>query len=429
MYLLFALLIISVYNYYLCRDVRYPAFILSVLWLAVMSVYYWAPIPIDPIGTDTEIVIALAVGAFSLAGLLLVLGAKKKLRASKKPLQVESISPEKFDRPTLNKILLFLSIALLPLLFLKARELSARSNYDLFLVGLRSGLSEESSEGYGFLGNIILLSYFTTFVWGSAVSNWSKASWYFYLSVATSLSYGLLTTGRTALFLLVIVLTGISIMKKQIRATRLILAISACFMFFASFAVIMGKGGNLKYSWAENAEGVIDSFFSYLIGPIAALDSVVSRTAHLDGGQNTFIGVLNIIYKFQGKPLISPIQQFVAVPFLTNVYTAIQPLYLDFGALGVFFGFLLLGFITTYFYLKASRGNNLYIYLYSLSLFPLLVSTFTDQYFAPVSGWMKYFVAGYLYFESGLFRTSLKKNEPLKETMLVTGSNLRWSRR
>jgi len=151
-------------------------------------------------------------------------------------------------------------------------------------------------------------------------------------------------------------------------------------------------------SWTENVEGVTEIFFWYLLGSVPAFDSHVSGAAPLAYGENTFSGILNFFYRITGDELISPIQDWVLVPFPINVYTGIHPLYKDFGVAGVIFGVFAIGSITSYLYLQARLGKRFYVYLYALSLFPLLFVTFSDQYFAPVLSWIKYVMAGCAYF-------------------------------
>jgi len=117
-------------------------------------------------------------------------------------------------------------------------------------------------------------------------------------------------------------------------------------------------------------------------------------------GANTFSGLFNIFYHLSGHSLISPIQQPVFVPFETNLYTGIQPVYGDFGIVGVVSAFALMGAATSCFYVKATRGDSLHTLYYALTLFPIVTMPIADQYFMALSLWLRLFLAGYLYFHA-----------------------------
>jgi oligosaccharide repeat unit polymerase len=400
LFLISILFVLTAINYCLSRDIRYPPFIFGALWLGVMSVYYFRPIPIDPITVNTEIVILISVLVFSSSGAILLLGSRRKLGSSSKQFSDRSKRPfnSPHTRPVIKKTLFYLSLLLFPALMMKAVELSEQSGVDDFFLGLHSQLGTVDAPGYGIIGNASIVSFFTTFIHALDERHGSEDRKFFYLSLLISIAYAILGTGRTPIFFLIVVLIGISMMKAEFIAKKLIWGVVFFLVSFITFAIVLGKGGDLELSWTENVEGVTEIFFWYLLGSIPAFDSLVSGLTPLAYGENTFGGILNFFYKFTGDELISPIQDWVQVPFPTNVYTGIQPLYKDFGVAGVIFGLFAIGLTTSYLYLKALLGKKLYIYFYALSLFPLCFFVFSDQYFAPVVSWIKYVVAGFVYF-------------------------------
>ena len=243
-----------------------------------------------------------------------------------------------------------------------------------------------------------MLSYFTTFVYAIERGNGKRERLEYYLSLVVSLAYAVLITGRMQFFLIIVVLTGIGSMRKGLSIKKLAAGAVVFLLCFGFFAISLGKGGDLQASWSENLSSIQESLVQYAIGPLPAFDRVVRTGASLEYGRNVFLDVLNLSRRLAGRPVISPIQEEVAVPFPTNVYTAIQPIYLDFGILGVALAFGLIGAASTYFYLGAIAGNRQFILYYSISLVPLLCSTFSDIYFAPMLSWLKYVLAAYCYF-------------------------------
>jgi oligosaccharide repeat unit polymerase len=399
------LLALTVVNYRTCRDLRYPPFIFSFLWLLVTTLYYFSPIPIDPISFSTALIFVVVILSFTGGAWLAFL-----LRAPCSPVRggevVQSAGGSR--HPRIRVLLLFASVCLLPVLFAKAMQLADQSGFVNFFVGLRVELSSEGSIGYGFLGNASMLSFFTTFVYAIERSSGKRERLEYYLSLAVSSVYAVLSTGRTPVFLIIVVLTGIGSMRKGLSVRRLAAGATVFLLCFGLFAIALGKGGDLQASLSENLSSIQESLFQYALGPLPAFDRVVRTNADPEYGRNVFPSVLNLSRRLTGRPLISPIQAEVAVPFPMNVYTAIQPVYIDFGILGVVLAFALIGAASTYFYLGAIAGNRLFIFYYSISLFPLLESTFSDQYFVSMLSWFKYLVAAYCYF--GIESTSYARN-------------------
>jgi|SRR5882672_210286 len=399
------LLALTAVNYRTCRDLRYPPFLLSVLWLVVTTLYYFSPNPIDPIGFPTALIFVVVILSFTGGAWLAFL-----LRVPGSPVRdgevVRSVGLS--SHPRIRILLLLASVCLLPLLIVRAMHIADQSGFENFLIGLRVELSSEGSIGYGFLGNASMLSYFTTFVYAIERSNskWERLE--YYLSLVVSFVYAVLSTGRTAFFLIIVVLTGIGSMRKGLSIRTLAAAAVVFLLCFGLFAISLGKGGDLQASLAENLSSIQESLVQYALGPLPAFDHVVRTGAGPQYGKNVFLDILNLSKRLTGRPPISPIQQEVAVPFPTNVYTAIHPVYLDFGVLGVVLAFGLIGAASTYLYLRAIAGERLFIFYYSISLFPLLYSTFSDQYFAPMLSWFKYLVMAYFYF--GIESTSDARN-------------------
>ncbi|MFI5057414.1 MAG: O-antigen polymerase [Candidatus Acidiferrales bacterium] len=393
--ILAALLALTVVNYRTCRDLRYPPFIFSLLWLVVTTLYYFSPIPIDPIGFSTALIFVVVILSFTGGAWLAFL-----LRAPGSPVNDGEVARPVggSSHPRIRVLLLFASVCLLPVLFAKAMQLAEQSGIENFFVGLRVELLTEGSAGYGFLGNASMLSFFTTFIYAIEKGNGKRERLEYYLSLAVSSVYAVLGTGRTAVFLIIVVLTGISSMRKGLSIRRLAAGAAIFLLCFGLFAISLGKGGDLQASWSENLSLIQESLVQYALGPLPAFDRVVRTGTGPEYGRNVFLDVLNLSRRMTGRPVISPIQQEVAVPFPTNVYTAIEPVYIDFGILGVVLAFGLIGAASTYFYLGAVAGDRLFIFCYSISLVPLLYSTFSDQYFAPLHSWFKYLIAAYCYF-------------------------------
>jgi oligosaccharide repeat unit polymerase len=391
---LILLSILTLLNYYTCRDVGYPPFLMSALWLLVMTLYCFAPIPIYAISFVTALIFVVTVISFSAGGLLAFhsgIGSKEKVRGNER-------WNERPAHPRLKLLFLLATAAALPWAFHHAGELMLQSGVDDPFIGLRMELGAEDRVGYGaVLNNIGLLSNFTTLVYAIEPRRNRSERICYGISLLISLIFAVLSSGRLAFYLLFIALTGIALIRRRLTATKVVGGLLFLVLLFGSFAVLLRKGGDPDIPWSDNIASIAESFFTYCLGGIAAFDQVVRGTApQLSLG--AFTGVINVFYHLSGQRVISGVQPTVAVPFETNVYTAIQPVYKDFGILGVVMSFALIGAATAGLYVKAKRGNRLYTLYYALSLFPLVIMVSADQYFLALSVWIRWFLAGYLYF-------------------------------
>jgi len=86
------------------------------------------------------------------------------------------------------------------------------------------------------------------------------------------------------------------------------------------------------------------------------------------------------------------VQPWVDVPMPTNVYTVYQPYIKDFGLVGGSLVLFVLGFLHALLYRRATVRNphTTYVFLFALSLFPLVMQAFQDMYFSLLSLWIQY---------------------------------------
>jgi oligosaccharide repeat unit polymerase len=392
---------LAVLSYRTFRDVRYPPFIICSLWLAVLCLYYSAPLEIDSISVLTFLIfLSMALAFTGGARVVVDLFGEPSIvrRHSFKDLgSVGSLA----RHPRVRRLLVGMTAILLPFATMRAFEIVSQSGYKVFFIGLRTEVLAEDSAGYGALGFASIVSFFTTFLYATELRGDKREKVWFYFSVFVSIAYAVLSTGRTTVFFILAVLLGIGSIRGRLRIRALLVSATVFLMFFVFFALATFKGADPSASWGDNALSIGESLLTYAEGPIPAFDRVVTESTPLSWGTRTFVGPLNIVRRLRGRARVSPIQEEVDVPFPVNVYTGIQPVYRDFGVVGVVLGFGLIGAAMTYSYLRALSGDKLHTFYYGLMLFPILFSTFSDQFFAPMVAWFLYGSAGYLYFRVG----------------------------
>jgi oligosaccharide repeat unit polymerase len=86
------------------------------------------------------------------------------------------------------------------------------------------------------------------------------------------------------------------------------------------------------------------------------------------------------------------LQPYIKTPVLTNVYTVYQPYFLDFSYVGVVLIQFFLGLLHGHIYKRAVSGSAFFVTLYGLSLYPLVMQFFQDQYLNLLSTWVQFAV-------------------------------------
>ena len=97
---------------------------------------------------------------------------------------------------------------------------------------------------------------------------------------------------------------------------------------------------------------------------------------------------------YQAPPLLD---DNVFVPFNINVYTTYKFYYVDFGLAGMLLVIGIIGFVQTYLFARARGGHAVFMFLFAVSMYPLLTSFVDDQYFQFIFH-LKTIVFGVFYF-------------------------------
>jgi len=299
--------------------------------------------------------------------------------------------------PRLKKYLFIASVVLLPVMFAKANQLANQSGNPSWFIGLRNELLATDTRSFGLLANAFILSLFTTLVYAIELGEDRKERLQYYASILISFLYAALSTGRSPFLQIIIPLIAIAAIQKRLRSKTLLATALFVVAVFGVFVLVLAKAGDPEAPLSENLPAVQESFVEYTIGALPAFDQLVRADPRAEYGKNMLVATVNFVRRNAGHETEKP-DLVTEVPFPTNVYTAIRPPFLDFGIVGVVLAFGAIGAASSYSYMRAVQGEGLYIFFYSLSLYPLLMMTFDDQYFSPMLYWLKYLLAAYLYF-------------------------------
>ncbi len=376
------------------RKISQPAVLFALVWWGILLLHFIFRFTLlsklQPL--SLEVYSVFFIGSFFFtAGSALVDYARG---------QDYSIQPGKLSIPDIHiatRVVFFLIILIgLPFYIRAAFRIFLESQAEDFFSGLRYELSYGDAD-IGPLKYLMSLAY-VLFAF-NLCSYFQKRNLLntvlLLLTFAILATYAVFATGRTYFFMILTIYFGISFFyNPRFSVRRTSLALLAFLLMFMVFGVIYGKGGNTEDSFRENLQAASENVGIYTVTSLNALDIELSQqNTELAGGDHT----LRFFYKAAMQLGITPerkitqlIQEFVFVPYPTNVYTVYSPYIRDFGKLYAWGMLALFGALHTWLFRKARSEKSVRVILYyTYMLFPLMLSFFGDQYMTLFSFWLQ----------------------------------------
>jgi oligosaccharide repeat unit polymerase len=295
------------------------------------------------------------------------------------------------------------SLLALPLVYLKAVELShGQSVFSVYgYIALRTSLTE-NGIAYGWLSYFTPLSFVTSSVSIFLFKSGKIRCPRLILSLLISISYAYLSTGRTFFFLFLAMHVFPLILTRTVQYRGALIGAGLSFMAFVFVAAMTAKGVSFENGIADNMSSLSENIRSYSIAPLLAMSDLVEKAPEPALGANTFRSFLAVLHAFGFSSIKPPelIRDFVSVPYRTNVYTVYDVYFRDFG----YFGFAVAIFFVAmhvYLYRQAITRGGVYIFLYSVSVYPLAMQFFQDQYFSLLSQWIQIVILYWVLVQSG----------------------------
>jgi len=160
---------------------------------------------------------------------------------------------------------------------------------------------------------------------------------------------------------------------------RGIFAVLFCSICFYALGFLTSK---------SNSIGLIDMMVAYTGVQIFTLDLYLNdgcNFACASEGYETFYGVRTTLYRLGlVDSIMKPNLPFADIGngMSSNIYTAIRRVVSDFGLLGSFLYFYILGFFYGVLYknIRIKLGDNFYIVLYCMLLFPLVMIAWEEKF-------------------------------------------------
>lgn len=295
---------------------------------------------------------------------------------------------------TNDQLLLIAQILVLlmaPFAYYRALVLSGGNNiFSVYgFMQLRQAMTI-AGEGFGVLAYLGPLSYALSSISMISYKNKKISLLRLLFSIAGSLFYVYLSTGRTFVLLFFILLIFPLIILKIVRIKGILFSSCLVAAMFIAVAAMTAKGINIENDFSSNFHSFLESLRSYTIAPFLALSQLIDSSPGVDLGSNTFRFFIAIFYAlgFIENPPVSLIREFALVPDLTNVYTVYEAYFRDFSYVGIFFPPIFL-IIHWWLYRKASEFGGIWLFYYAASVYPLVMQFFQDQYFSLLSMWIQ----------------------------------------
>jgi oligosaccharide repeat unit polymerase len=392
--LVFALLM----NYARFRDVMYPPVIQSSIWLIVVALYVLNVDSFNSVSDEMYWIVLNGIFMFSAGAYGATALYKPRLRFP--PLG------QWYRDDLLAKFLFWLPIVGLPFYVHRSSELAALGSTEFFLLNIRYAMiAAEPPQNYGMLAWLVTASVLACGI--EFYKHWVKPNKLkLFVSFVVSLTYALLSSGRTSVLLLFTMLAGMGLISRKSGLAKASLGfVGAVAIAFIAAGYWLQKGIKSDTDFFDNINIMWEHIKLYALGPLPAFDLYWSTATNLDYGANTFRSIL-VLFERLGADIAAPplIQEFVPVPMDFNVYTVYLPYLKDWGLIGILFVPGVLGMWHGYLYKHADRGDPFFIILYAIFLYPLVMQFFQDQYVGALSVWCQAAAAAYLYFKNPSFR-------------------------
>ena len=301
-----------------------------------------------------------------------------------------SQSPNLKVNESLVWIILLSVILSLPLAYERAVQLAGADVFTVLgYIQLRSALTD-GQQDFGLLSYLSMPSFVISSLCVTQYALHRKGVLRMILAVTASLFFVYLSTGRTFVLLLLVMVFAPLVLLKKIRLKGVFLAIALAISLFLAVATMTSKGVSIEEDFRSNVKSFSDSLGAYTIAPLVAFSGLTLEESTASFGQSIFRFFFALFYSLglTDSPPISLVKEYAFVPGPTNVYTVYEVYWADLS----YFGMLVPSvFLVGHWmlYRSASRGSGISIFLCSASYYPLIMQFFQDQYVSLISQWLQ----------------------------------------
>jgi oligosaccharide repeat unit polymerase len=375
------------------RRVLYPPVIYSAIWSLDLGIFEISPIKLNEVHAVTWWVIASGALVFSIGGCM----------ARFVPRAAITTRVSELSRPTVSRLgrVILLSISVLGVLIM-LHDVAQRGSGGSgnLLVAARQSYLDSANAGNApdsLISNLPLISICVTII--CLIEGRDK---FFWTALPLSLTCCILSTGRTFVLMLFSTVVGTLLLKrkKDNLAGLFKLAFVPFLLFVALFVILVFTSKDTSDFRGDKGAIVQNFALAYIVTPIPALDYVLTHRSEYAHAVNHTFGFFSLIAGRLGFEIKVPpaFDDAIAVPLPTNVYTAYKFFFTDFGFIGVFLAFSVIGLCQTVVYLRAEAGGRVSLYLCALLIYPAIISIFDDQYVGSIFLLLKAAALAVVYF-------------------------------
>lgn len=285
-------------------------------------------------------------------------------------------------------------VAVVPMLFWVARDLAGGEIFSSEgYMALRTAMTEYG-EGFGVWSYFVTLSFAVAAVRVMQYA-WSAGSiWNMVIAVMTASSMAFLSTGRTFFLMLFCFLVFPLVVTGKVKLRGIALAGAALAGAFMIVALMTKKGVSTDATLTDNLEGIVTIFRGYVLSPTLAMGNLADGGDAASAGGSYSMRFFQVLLErtlgmeFDVVPLI---RDYVNVPNPVNVFTVMDPYFRDFGVTGVVVFAFVSAFAHLWLYRKMRAERGPWIFIYSATLFALVMQFFQDMYMTLFSTWIQTF--------------------------------------
>jgi oligosaccharide repeat unit polymerase len=378
------LVILVLLNYRLSRSILYPPFIFSAMWLLDIFLYRLQLVEMNVIHSETFLIVCVGAVLFSMGGIGALLVPGRLIRT-----RFVLIRRSAEQQRQSSKLVRYLAIVVcavgVSFIVHRTFSLGAGGVGGSLLARARNAAVESANSGvrefpifeYLLLWSVYLSVFFQ-------LERRDLSSW---IMVGITLVGCIFNSSRVEILLLISALTCIYLLKERrysfIAAIRFIRWPILAFVGMWSVLIFTTKN---TAAYGDSLGGIVLLFLvNYIVGPVVALDYVLGHPSEYIGAPHHtfkfFLSIASALHLLQYVPPPS-FDEYVPVPFPTNVYTIYKFYITDFGLYGALVAMLVIGFFHTLLYRKALTGSKFAVYLFALTIYPAIMVIFDEQYAA-----------------------------------------------
>lgn len=340
------------------------------LWAFVLLCIYLLDDKLYPLTTQFYTCISLWVSIFCISSFITYNLNKPEIKEN------NYISVPVNYNEMLFYILLAFSLVLSPMCVKKMLDLVSAFGSENMMQDIR--LLAVEGEGFGLLDQCFFINkvLFIIAVWRYPdISIW-KILLIFFLLILNSIAI----MDKGTLFFIIIVVVFILYEKGKIKTVHMAIGGSIIVVLFFMLTVLRGGTDN---EGNFNAQMDLLEFLAIYVFANPVAFSYLNQAVVPQFGANTFYLLYYYLskYGFGDFVVVDIVQEFVMVPVPTNLYTIMQPFYVDFGSIGVAYFALIYGVFTGWCYAGYKSGNSAKKCLYTYLVMVLVLQFGQEQIF------------------------------------------------